>query len=80
MQDSIADAFEARLAERAEQMCVGHPLDPATEVGPLIHKTHFDKVMGYVSIGKSDGATLAAGGERVGSEGWFCLLYTSRCV
>lgn len=71
VQDSIADRFEARLAERAANIRVGHPLDPATEVGPLIHKTHFDKVMGYVDIGRTDGATLAAGGERVGSEGWF---------
>jgi 5-carboxymethyl-2-hydroxymuconic-semialdehyde dehydrogenase len=50
---------------------VGHPLDPATEIGPLIHKTHFDKVMSYVEIGRADGATLAAGGSRVGTEGWF---------
>ena len=71
VQDSIADRFEARLAERAANIRVGHPLDPATEVGPLIHKTHFDKVMGYVDIGRTDGATLAAGGERVGREGWF---------
>jgi 5-carboxymethyl-2-hydroxymuconic-semialdehyde dehydrogenase len=49
----------AMVAERAKRIKVGHPLDPATEVGPLIHKTHFDKVLGYVAIGKSDGATLA---------------------
>ena len=71
VQDSIADDFHARLVERANRIRVGHPLDPATEVGPLIHKTHFDKVMGYVGIGRDDGATLAAGGTRVGDRGWF---------
>lgn len=71
VQDSIADKFHAMMVERVNNIKVGHPLDPKTEIGPLIHKTHFDKVTGYVEIGKQDGATLAAGGTRVGSEGWF---------
>ncbi|MGQ0565143.1 MAG: 5-carboxymethyl-2-hydroxymuconate semialdehyde dehydrogenase [Gemmobacter sp.] len=71
VQDSIADEFLARLTDRVNRIRVGHPLDPATEVGPLIHKTHFDKVMGYVGIGQDDGAVLAAGGTRVGDAGLF---------
>jgi 5-carboxymethyl-2-hydroxymuconic-semialdehyde dehydrogenase len=71
VQDSIAEEFEAKLAQRAKNIVVGHPLDPATEVGPLIHKVHFDKVMEYVEIGKADGATLAAGGTRQGDKGYF---------
>ena len=71
VQDSIADTFEAKLTERVNKIRVGHPLDPATEVGPLIHQVHFDKVSGYFDIAKSDGATIAAGGERVGDTGWF---------
>lgn len=49
---------------------VGHPMDPATERGPLIHQTHFDKVIGYVGIRHDDGAVLATAG-RVGDKGWF---------
>jgi 5-carboxymethyl-2-hydroxymuconic-semialdehyde dehydrogenase len=71
VQDSIADDFHARLVARVNSLKVGHPLDPATEIGPLIHRTHFDKVTSYVEIGKKDGATLAAGGMRVGDAGWF---------
>jgi 5-carboxymethyl-2-hydroxymuconic-semialdehyde dehydrogenase len=71
VQDSIAERFNAMLATRVKAIRVGHPLDPATEVGPLIHKTHFDKVTGYVEIGRQDGATLAAGGTRVGQAGWY---------
>ncbi len=71
VQDTIADKFHARLTARVNAIKVGHPLDPATEIGPLIHKTHFDKVTGYVTIGQQDGATLAAGGMRVGDKGWF---------
>ena len=71
VQKSIADQFHAKLIDRVKRLKVGHPLDPATEIGPLIHKTHFDKVSGYVGAGLADGATLAAGGKRIGSEGWF---------
>jgi len=43
---------------------VGHSLDPATEVGPLIHTGHFNKVMSYMDAAKEDGATTAVGGVR----------------
>jgi 5-carboxymethyl-2-hydroxymuconic-semialdehyde dehydrogenase len=71
VQESIADAFEEKLAARARAVRVGHPLDPATEVGPLIHKTHFDKVTGYFDVARTEGAQVAAGGARVGETGWF---------
>ncbi|MEZ5751332.1 MAG: 5-carboxymethyl-2-hydroxymuconate semialdehyde dehydrogenase [Paracoccaceae bacterium] len=69
--ESIAEEFCAKLAARARAIKVGHPLDPATEVGPLIAKEHFDKVMSYVAIGKAEGAICAAGGERVGDAGFY---------
>lgn len=71
VQESIRDEFEARLAHRVNAIKVGHPLDPATEIGPLIHQTHFDKVTRYFDIAKQEGATIAAGGTRQGDEGWF---------
>ena len=71
VQDTIAEKFHSMLVSRVNNIKVGHPLDPATEIGPLIHKTHFDKVTSYVEIGHQDGATLAAGGNRVGEKGWF---------
>ena len=71
VQDSIADRFHQQLIKRVNRIRIGHPLDPATELGPLIHKSHFDKVTSYVGIGQAEGATLAAGGARVGDAGWF---------
>ena len=71
VQESIAERFHQALIARVNAIKVGHPLDPATEVGPLIHQTHFDKVTSYVGIGQEDGAVLAAGGARVGDKGWF---------
>ena len=71
VQESIAEEFQKKLVERVNRIRVGHPLDPATEIGPLIHKTHLDKVTSYFDIAKADGATIAAGGEATGEKGWF---------
>ena len=77
IQKSAAPDFMRALAERARAVQVGHPLDPQTEVGPLIHKTHREKVESYFDIAKGEGAeTLAGGGRPDGPElrkGWFVL-------
>lgn len=62
IQKSIETEFLKKLEERVRNLQVGHPLDPATEVGPLIHERHFNKVCSYFDIAKSDGARVAAGG------------------
>ncbi len=64
VQQDIHDEFVARVAERANRIRVGHPLDPETEVGPLIHPVHLEKVRSYFDIARKEGATVAAGGER----------------
>lgn len=64
VQRSIHDRFVAALTERVKKLKVGHPLDPATEVGPLVHERHLGKVLSYVDIARRDGATVAVGGER----------------
>ncbi|MEQ9059016.1 MAG: 5-carboxymethyl-2-hydroxymuconate semialdehyde dehydrogenase, partial [Gammaproteobacteria bacterium] len=66
---SIYDDFVARVATRAARIRVGHPLDPATEVGPLIHPRHFDKVCGYFEAARAEGARIAAGGVPCPLEG-----------
>ena len=64
IQSNVADRFIEKLIVRVKALKVGHPLDPATEVGPLIHQRHLDKVCSYFDIAKADGATIAAGGAR----------------
>ena len=60
----IYDRFTAMVAERAKRIVVGHPLDPKTVVGPLIHPVHEKKVLDYIAIGQAEGATLAVGGTK----------------
>lgn len=63
VQDTIYDEFTARVAERAKKIRVGHPLDPATEIGPLVNGQHTEKVLGYFDIATKEGARIAAGGS-----------------
>ena len=71
IQDTIRVEFEEKLIARVNAIRVGHPLDPATEVGPLVTQEHFDKVTSYFDIARADGATIAAGGEAMGDAGFF---------
>ena len=60
----VYDAFVSRFAQRAGRILVGDPADPATELGPLPHADHYDKLVAYVRLGRREGARLAAGGGR----------------
>ncbi len=76
---SIYEEFSRKAAERVKKIKVGHPLDPATEIGPLIHQRHVEKVLSYVNIAEKEGATVAVGGGRAnGGRGNFVepTLYT----
>ncbi|MGD7789324.1 5-carboxymethyl-2-hydroxymuconate semialdehyde dehydrogenase [Propionibacteriaceae bacterium Y1700] len=64
----IYDEFVERYAAQAKRVIVGHPNDPKTEVGALVHPEHFDKVMSYIEIGKSEGRLVAGGGRPDGFE------------
>ena len=59
-----ADRFIDAVAERTKDVVVGDPMDPETELGPLIHRDHFERVMAYVLAGQHEGARLEAGGGR----------------
>ncbi|MEC3862504.1 5-carboxymethyl-2-hydroxymuconate semialdehyde dehydrogenase [Mesobacterium sp. TK19101] len=71
VQDSIYDTVTARVAEVANRIKVGHPLDPETVVGPLIHPVHEKKVLSFFDTARAEGATIAAGGEKVGDTGCY---------
>jgi aldehyde dehydrogenase (NAD+) len=71
VEEKIYDQFVEKSSARARKRTVGDPFDPKTEQGPQVDQSQFDKVMGYIESGRSDGATLVCGGERVGERGYF---------
>ncbi|WP_157015576.1 aldehyde dehydrogenase family protein [Mesorhizobium xinjiangense] len=68
---SIHDAFVEKLALEAGKLRLGHGLDPETDLGPLVSSAQAARVASYVDEGKSSGAVIAAGGERLGIDSAF---------
>jgi 5-carboxymethyl-2-hydroxymuconic-semialdehyde dehydrogenase len=64
VEESIYDAFTDKVAAKAARIKIGHPLDPETVIGPLIHPEHEKKVLSYFDIARGEGVTIATGGKK----------------
>ncbi|HDR8857063.1 TPA: 5-carboxymethyl-2-hydroxymuconate semialdehyde dehydrogenase [Burkholderia territorii] len=62
VQRTIYDRFVQEFARRANNLVVGDPSDPATQLGAMITRQHWEKVTGYIRIGEQEGAHVVAGG------------------
>jgi malonate-semialdehyde dehydrogenase (acetylating)/methylmalonate-semialdehyde dehydrogenase len=68
--DRVADDLIERLSPRVQALKVGPGNDPQTEMGPLVTKEHFDKVMGYIDAGVKEGADLVLDGRGLSLQGY----------
>lgn len=64
----IYDEFVERFTARTKSLKVGDPLDPATEMGPLITPQHRQTVQNYLTIGDEEGAKRLCGGETLSGD------------
>jgi len=71
VEQSIYDDFVTQFSAKTEQLRVGDPLDPETQVGSLISTAHRDKVHGFVERGRDEGAEIVTGGEAGSGKGAF---------
>jgi aldehyde dehydrogenase len=62
--ESIYDEFMARAQARVEAIVAGDPLDPATMMGAQASRAQLEKILGYLDIGRAEGATVRTGGHR----------------
>jgi aldehyde dehydrogenase len=67
--ESIYDRFMEKAVARVEAMIQGDPLNPATMVGAQASQEQMDKILGYLDIGRGEGAKVLTGGERNRLEG-----------
>jgi len=67
----VHDEAVERLASRARAIRVGSPTEATTAMGPLVSAAQMKRVLDYIDIGRREGATLVAGGERRGNTGYF---------
>ncbi|MEQ1956559.1 aldehyde dehydrogenase [Mesorhizobium sp. CN2-181] len=67
----VKDAFLGKVLEKAGELKLGDPLDPATDMGAMVTAEHRERVLGYIGKGKSEGANLLAGGGPADLPGYF---------
>ncbi len=62
--ESVFEEVLSGIGDIAGRIKMGHGIDPATEMGPLVSQEQFDKVTGYIASGKSEGASIGSGSKR----------------
>jgi aminomuconate-semialdehyde/2-hydroxymuconate-6-semialdehyde dehydrogenase len=73
---SYYDEFRDAFVQRVRALAVGDPRDPATRLGPLVSKAHYDKVCEYLALARAEGGRVLTGGEPLQlpgrcANGWF---------
>ncbi len=71
VQRDFHDRFVEHLTRYASNVTAGDPMDPATTMGPLVSKEQFNRVKGYIDVGKNEGAETALGGAARTGKGFF---------
>lgn len=72
----IYEQFKSDFVDRVSKLNVGDPLEPQTDVGAIVSKQHFDKIMSYIDLAQNEGGRILAGGKQVFldgrcADGWF---------
>src|SRR5258707_3476112 len=66
----IYDEFVGRVAHFGNGLKVGNGTDPKTQIGPLVSEQQLERVTGYLSVGKQEGARAVSGGDRLTGEAY----------
>ncbi|AQV94086.1 aldehyde dehydrogenase [Cupriavidus necator] len=71
VQRKMYDRVVADVADIAASMALGHGLDAATQMGPLVSREQMERVCHYIDLGRTQGAEVVTGGARAGERGFF---------
>ena len=63
VEEGVHDEFLERMIAAADALVVGHALDDATQIGPVVSERQLQQNLEYLELGKGEGAELATGGE-----------------
>ncbi len=69
VQNSVKDAFVAKLTALARSAKIGDPMAADTNIGPVTTPPQYQKILDYIEVGKADGATLIHGGKPATGDG-----------
>jgi len=72
----LYEKFKRDFIERVNALQVGDPLESATNVGAIVSRPHFEKIMSYIDLARQEGGTVLAGGTQINPDGrcangWF---------
>lgn len=67
---SLFEQFKTDFIERVSQLTVGHPSNESTQVGALVSKAHYEKVLAFIDAVDSNESKLLYGGQRVHVKGY----------
>jgi aminomuconate-semialdehyde/2-hydroxymuconate-6-semialdehyde dehydrogenase len=62
--ESVAAEFTEAFRRTVEALVQGDPRDPLSDIGPQVHRAHFERISGFVDRAKADGATIVFGGDQ----------------
>jgi aminomuconate-semialdehyde/2-hydroxymuconate-6-semialdehyde dehydrogenase len=70
------EQFKSDFVDRTSRLKVGDPLDATTDVGAVVSKQHFDKIMSYIDLAQREGGKVLTGGKQIHldgrcADGWF---------
>ncbi|HEV8591484.1 MAG TPA: aldehyde dehydrogenase [Pyrinomonadaceae bacterium] len=70
------EQFKSDFVSRVSALKIGDPSDPDTDVGAIVSRQHFDKIMSYIELARTEGGTILTGGNSIAidgrcADGWF---------
>lgn len=71
MQRDRYDEVVDKLTTFSKNVSIEDPFDQQSTLGPLVSREQFDRVKGYLEVGKKEGAKVTVGGEPLGGKGYF---------
>ena len=78
--DAVRDEFLEHLKNMLAHVRQGDPLDPSTTLGAQASETQFQKILDYIDIGRTEGATVFCGGDRATVPGFEDGLFIAPTV
>jgi len=70
VEKSIYEKFKKDFVARTKELKVGHPSDENVNLGAVVSKAHYDKILSYIDIAKDEGGNILTGGKAIHPEGY----------
>lgn len=75
VEKKIYEKFKTDFVEKVKSLVVGNPLDEKTNIGAVVSRPHYEKILSYIALAKEEGGTILCGGKAVQPEGVESGLY-----